>query len=90
MDVKSFLLITFSVTKKLNNIYRYHMLVEYIVSYVNWAVLLLSMFASGGGGAKRGPMDFFNDMLLTTAGGSQFVFIQYFGGRIAEMVRHEF
>ena len=76
-----FLSYHFSVTKKLNNIYRIHMLVEYIVSYVNWAVLLLSMFAGNGG-----PLSFFNDMLLTTAGGSQFVFIQYFGGRIAEMV----
>ncbi|CAH1718173.1 unnamed protein product [Chironomus riparius] len=69
-----------SITKKLNNIYRFHMLVEYIVSYVNWAVLLLSMFAGNGG-----ALGFFNDMLLTTAGGSQFVFIHYFGGRIAEM-----
>lgn len=57
------------------------MLIEYIVSYVNWAVLLLSMFA-----VNRGPLSFFNDMLLTTAGGSQFVFIHYFGGRITEMV----
>lgn len=51
------------------------------MTYVNLATLLLSMFV-----ASRGFLNFINDMILTLAGGSQFVFVTFFGGKLMDAV----
>jgi hypothetical protein len=71
--------------KSLTHLYSTHFFVDSAVSYINLAVLLLSMFSS-----HRGIDSFLNDMLLTLAGGSQYGLIVIYGGHIMECVSATF
>ncbi|KAG5684749.1 hypothetical protein PVAND_013963 [Polypedilum vanderplanki] len=68
-----------SKAKTLNKIYSTHLFVDSAVSYINLAALLFSMFST-----HHGLASFFNDMLLTMAGATQFGLIVIYGGYIME------